>query len=64
LAGPAHSLRDSRLDRRTIYTAYGIPGGDGGWSIENATQMDVHPTVLDFLGIKLDSRGITGRSQL
>jgi arylsulfatase A-like enzyme len=61
-SGGGHGPMDA--ENQTIWTAYGYPGGDGGWSIDDATHMDVHATVLDFLDIEVDSRGIDGVSQI
>jgi len=51
-------------DNQTIWTAYGRLGDEGGWTLSNASHLDVHPTVLDFLQIPVDERGVAGISQL
>ncbi len=61
-SGTGHGPLDA--DNQTIWTAYGYPGGSGGWKLPGASHLDVHPTVLDFLGVQIDSRGLGGVSQL
>ena len=60
--GTGHGTLDA--ENQTIWTAYGQPGGTGGWDLSNASHLDVHPTVLDFLGIDVDSRGVVGTSRV
>jgi arylsulfatase A-like enzyme len=61
-SGGGHGGMDA--DNQTIWTAYGTPGETRDWGLANPSHLDVHPTVLDFLGIPVDTRGVDGVSQL